>query len=278
MELDIINEQDLFAFKNRKIKAKNLFTIKEIDKNTCYAFVRRYHYLANAKFFCVYGYGMYYTDENGNKEMVGCATFSNPQGAVSLKGWFGLGNECDYVLELSRLCLLPCLNNTNATSFLLGNSIKMLKKHGIKAVITLADASRHVGSIYQVCNFKYYGLSDKKCDFYTVDGIKNFRGSTACRHGVWVERTRKHRYCYLLDKKLKVLYQEKEYPKQVDKFQPNCCGGTKKVFDNRFKEWYTCPICCGYIQKLGDEKAKRYQIKNVQKYDDYGQLNLFENY
>lgn len=271
----MINKQDLYLFKNRKVKAKKLFTIKEINKTTCYEFVRRYHYLGEAKFFCVYGYGMYYTDENGNKEMVGCATFSNPQGAVSLKGWFGLENDCDYVLELSRLCLLPCLNKTNATSFLLGNSIKMLKKYGIKAVITLADASRHVGSIYQVCNFLYYGLSDKKKDFYTDDGIKNFRGSTINRHGVWVERTRKHRYCYLLDKNLKVLYQEQENPEPTSKYIPNCCGGTKKVFDSRFNEWFTCPVCCGYIQNLNKEGARSYKIKNVKKYDDYGQLSLF---
>ena len=204
----MIQEKFLQAFKSHDIKAKSIFSIREVDKRTCYEFVRRYHYLAEAKFFCVYGYGMYYKDENNTEEMVGCATFSNPQGSVALKGWFGLGNNNNSVLELSRLCVLPCLNGTNATSYLLGNSMRMLKKHYIKAVITLADASRHVGSIYQVCNFKYYGLTEKKTDFYTIDGIKNPRGSTTNLHGVWVERTRKHRYCYLLDKSLKVLYQE----------------------------------------------------------------------
>lgn len=190
----MIEEKVLCDFKERKIKAKQIFTIREVDKNTCYEFVRRYHYLANAKFFCVYGYGLYYKDEFYGEEMVGCATFSNPQGTVTLKGWFGLDNDSTDVLELSKLCLLPSLNNTNATSFLLGNSIKMLKKHGIRAVITLADSSRHIGSIYQVCNFKYYGLTDKKSDFYSNDGYKNPRGQTSNRHGVWVERPRKHRY------------------------------------------------------------------------------------
>lgn len=271
----MINKEDLFAFKNRQLKAKDIFFIKEVSKNTCYEFVRRHHYLGNAKFFCVYGYGMYYKDEYNTEEMVGCATFSNPQGAVALKGWFGLGNDDSSVLELSRLCVLPCLNGTNATSYLLGNSMKMLRKHNIRAVITLADASMHVGSIYQVCNFKYYGLTDKKTDFYTTDGIKNFRGSTTNIHGVWVERTRKHRYCYLLDKSLKVLYQECPPPTVDGKCSPTCCNGTRKVYDNRFGEWYSCPICCGYIKLLNGKDTKAVKIKNKTEYNDYGQLSLF---
>lgn len=272
----MISIKDLTAFKNREIKAKQIFSIREVDKHTCFEFVRKYHYLAEAKFFCVHGYGLYYRDEYNTEEMVGCATFSNPQGTVALKGWFGLKNDCNYVLELSRLCLLPCLNGTNATSFLLGNSMKMLKAHGIKAVITLADSSRHVGSIYQVCNFKYYGLTDKKSDFYTVDGMKNFRGNTNGRHGVWVERPRKHRYCYLLDKSLKVNYEEQTPPSVNEKYPLNCCGGTHKVYDARFGEWYSCPVCCGCIKLLKDgEETKAVKIKNVKEYDDYGQLSLW---
>ena len=273
----MISERDLKAFKAHEIGARAIFSIREIDKNTCYAFVRRYHYLANAKFFCVHGYGMYYKAEGGTEEMVGCATFSNPQGTVALKGWFDMTNDCQEVLELSRLCLLPCLNGTNATSFLLGNAMRLLRHHGIRAVITLADASRHVGSIYQVCNFKYYGLTDKKSDFFSVDGYKNPRGKTNDKHGVWIERPRKHRYCYLLDKRLKVLYKEEKAPTKDDKFVPTCCNGTHKVYDARFGEWYTCPICCGYIKLLKDgEETKAVNIKNTKKYDDYGQLSLFD--
>ena len=272
----MISEEKLTAFKEHRIKAKDIFTIREVDKNTCYEFVRRYHYLANAKFFCVYGYGMYYRDEFRGEEMVGCATFSNPQGNVALKGWFGLSNDTVDILELSRMCLLPCLNGTNATSFLLGNSMKLLKRHSIRAVITLADSSRHVGSIYQVCNFKYYGLTDRKNDFFSSDGYKNPRGETKNRHGVWVERPRKHRYCYLLDKKLKVLYNEEKIPSAAAKNTPNCCGGTHKIFDARFSEWYSCPICCGYMKLLTNGvDTPIHKIKNTTEYDTFGQLELF---
>ena len=116
------------------------------------------------------------------------ATFSNPQGNVALKGWFGLPNTDQSVLELSRLCVLPQLNGTNATSFLLSTSIRLLKKEGVRAVITLADDSRHSGSIYQVCNFTYYGLTDKKSDFFSSD-FSPFTGSADADNSTLSEET-----------------------------------------------------------------------------------------
>lgn len=243
-----MEESIIEKFKNREIKAKSIFTIKEIPKNVCYDFVKKYHYLKDAKFFCVYGYGLFYKEE-----LVGCATYSNPQGISALKGWFGLSNQDNTVLELSRLCMLPNLNGTNATSFLLGNSMKLLKLHNIRAVTTLADSGRHIGSIYQVCNFKYYGMTDNKTDFYTIDGKVNPRGKTKEIHGTWLPRTRKHRYCYLLDKSLKILYSEQEHPRVKQSIEYDCCNGNKIVFDNRFNEWFTCPKCCANFQKIENE-------------------------
>lgn len=240
--LDSTDSEVLFEdFKNRKVKAKSLFSLSVISKTDAYNFVKKYHYLKDAKFFCVYAVGMFFKGE-----VVGVATFSNPQGISALKGWFGLTNDCKDVLELSRLCLIPVLNGTNASSFLLSNSLKILKKcAGIRAVITLADDDRHVGSIYQVCNFKYYGLTDKKTDFYTFDGKVNPRGATKNTRGVWLPRTRKHRYCYLLDRSLKVLYEECPKPeKKVVESKVGCifCEDGM-VFDKRFSEWHQCPKC-----------------------------------
>lgn len=195
---------DFDRFVNRLCRAKDVFRIFEINKATAYRFVAMYHYLGAAKFFSVHNYGMYTRD----LRLVGVATFSNPQGTNSMKGWFGLEVSDDSVLELSRLCMLPVLNGTNATSYLLSNSIKMMhKEYGTRAVITLADSSRHVGSIYQVCNFTYYGLSEPKNDFWSADGKKNVRRDTIKNiDGVWVPRPRKHRYAYIMDKRLKCLY------------------------------------------------------------------------
>lgn len=238
---------DFESFKNRNISAKSIFSIREIEKNVAYDFVKQFHYLKDAKFFAQQSFGLFYKDGT----LVGVATFSQPQGNVALKGWFGLTNDNTNIYELSRLCLYPALNGTNATSFLLGGSIKILKKQKVvRAIITLADSNRHCGSIYQVCNFKYYGLTDKKTDFYRFDGKVNPRGSTKNVRGVWIPRTQKHRYCYLLDNTLKVNYSECTKPKSEQRLTTDCCNGTYKVYDNRFGEWYTCPKCTGKLEKI----------------------------
>lgn len=253
-------ELDFERFRNREIKAKAIFEIREIDKPTSYEFIRKYHYLGDAKFFCVQAFGLFHRTTN---TLVGCATYSLPQGIVALKGWFGLDNNTKNIYELSRLCLLPDLNGTNATSFLLGGSIKQLKKQGfVRAVITLADSSRHVGSIYQVCNFKYYGLTAQNQDFFTADGKVNPRGKTKDVHGVRLPRTRKHRYAYVLDPTLKVLYTEQEYkPEKGDHIEHECCHGTGIVYDARFDEYYTCPYCTGKLELIRKEED---EVKKVE--------------
>lgn len=232
-------------FKNREIKAKDVFSLRKIEKNEAYDFIKQYHYLEDAKFFSKFSYGLFIGDN-----LVGCATYSNPQGISALKSWFGFDNTNQTIMELSRLCMEPSLNGTNATSYLLGNSMKMLKKEKIQAVITLADDSRHVGSIYQVCNFKYYGLTDKKTDFFTADGKVNPRGKTANVEGVWLPRTQKHRYCFKLNRNLKILLKENPRPTLEDTSEYKCCGGTNKVYDKRFDKWYSCPKCTEKVKEL----------------------------
>jgi len=227
---------------NNDFKKKD-YIIKLIDKKVAYEFIKVYHYLGGAKFFAKFSFGMYHKETD---ELLGVTTFTNPQGNVALKGWFGLENSDQTVMELSRLCVLPNLNGTNATSFLLGTSIRLLKKEGVKAVITLADDSRHNGSIYQVCNFKYYGLTDKKSDFFCFnegDWKVNPRGPTKDKQGVWINRTQKHRYAYILDENLKCLYEQLHHPKKTDIKDYDCCAGTKKVLDKRFNVEYSCPKC-----------------------------------
>lgn len=240
-------------FKNRKVKAKEIFEIRPITKPEAYEFVKTFHYLGDAKFFSMYSFGLFYKPTD---TLVGTATFSLPQGNVALKGWFGLPNSDKSVVELSRLCVLPELNGTNATSFLLSGSIRLLKKGGlVRAIITLADSSRHVGAIYQVCNFTYYGLTDKKTDFYRDDGVINPRGKTSTVHGVWIPRTRKHRYAIILDNNLHCGYVECSRPNSSDVVSSDVCpvcGGSHKVFDKRFGEWYTCPHC-GEFHKIDEE-------------------------
>lgn len=235
-------------FKNREVKAKEVFDIREIDKETAYKFIRRYHYLGDAKFFAMYCYGLFIKNTG---YLVGSATYSLPQGKDATTGWFSLPPSDKSIVELSRLCMLPCLNGTNATSYLLGNSVKMLKQHQVRAVITLADASRHIGSIYQVCNFKYYGLTKPATDFYCIDGTKNARGNWSEWHGVYLPRSRKHRYAFILDKTLKCNYESEWHPTTVGvTIATPCCNDTFVAYDNRFNEYFTCPRCTSKMVQL----------------------------
>ena len=238
-------------FKARKIKAKSIFHIEEIEEcDNSILDERKYHYLADAKFFAVYSYGLYCKNE-----LVGVATYSNLQGTNSLNGWFGItDNSYPFVLELSRLAMLPALNGTNATSFLLGNSLRMLNKNkGVRAVTTLATSDRHIGSIYQVCNFEYYGKTDKKTEFFEEvleKGEQHDRGVKRNKKGVWVNKPQKHRYAYIFDKTLKCLYDKQPYPSKDSIQKLNCCGGTNIVHDSRYNVDYLCPICNGWNNKL----------------------------
>lgn len=246
--MDITNIVE--KFKNREVKAKQIFDIREIDKDTSYQFIRKYHYLGDAKFFSMYCYGLYMKDTN---YLVGCATFSLPQGKDTTKGWFNLPSNCRDIVELSRLCMLPCLNGTNATSYLLGNSMQMLRGHGVRAIITLADANRHIGSIYQVCNFTYYGLSHAAVDFIWAETGKKLPHDLkqTNEHGVHIMRTRKHRYAYILDPTLKCNYAPQPHPKtKGETIEWSCCNNHFVLEDTRFHEYYTCPKCTSKMVKI----------------------------
>ena len=84
---------------NKDFKKKD-YIIKQINKSEAYDFIRKHHYFGDAKFFSKFAYGLF-LKETG--EMLGVTTFSNPQGAVTMKGWFSLTNQDQTVLELSRL-------------------------------------------------------------------------------------------------------------------------------------------------------------------------------
>lgn len=238
-------------FKNREIKAKEIFTIKEISRNDGFSFIKKHHYLQDSKYLSMYNYGLFI-----ESHLVGVATYSIPQGTMTLKNWFNIkDNSYRKIQELVRLCVLPELNGSNATSYLLRNSANLLKKtYGVRAVITLADSKRHVGSIYQVCGFKYYGLTKKENDFYSADGRKGVRGKLSQMHGCYVARTQKHRYSIIYDDKLECNHKETSYPKQDVRLQPNCCNGTKQVYDKRFNETFTCPLCTGKLKFIKEGK------------------------
>ena len=228
---------------------KSEFMVKQISKNECSKLIEKYHYLGDRGFMFLIGYGLINKKTN---EIIGTSVFGRPCFPQSVIGW--IGKQDSKVIELSRLVMNPKYNNGNYTSYLLGNSIKQLKLlNKYSLIISLADSSRHIGYIYQACNFKYYGITKSKTDFYRIDGKINPKGKTSEMYGVWLPRTQKHRYAYILDKNIKIKYKECKYPKGNNYIKKSCCKNTNKVFDKRNNVWYTCPICTGKIEVINEK-------------------------
>ncbi len=228
------------------LNIKEEFNVKLIKNSEAKPFVSKYHYLGVKKYSCVKAFGLYRKDNN---ELLGCAIFGQVSSATAIKGWFGFGNERSDIIELTRLVMHPTLNQTNATSYLLSHSLRQLKSMKYSAVITMADASKHIGYIYQACNFKYYGVSKPKTDFFALENpLYPYKKKTTNVKGVWLPRSLKYRYCYLLDKELNVLFEEQPYPKGKEFLIPQCCNGAKLVRDKRSNSWYTCPRCSTMIE------------------------------
>jgi GNAT superfamily N-acetyltransferase len=183
--------------------------VEPISYNHAYELVNAYHYLGPKQFIGQYAFGLIQ-----DIQVIGAVVYSPlsvPNSATSAFG-FPRGHYPD-LLEMSRLVLEPELNGKNYGSILVGRSLRLLKQQGIRAVISYADSDRHIGGIYQACNFGYYGLSPQKSDFYFDNGRKLSRGKSKGLEGQWLPRSRKHRYIYLLDKTLKPIWEQLPYPK-----------------------------------------------------------------
>jgi hypothetical protein len=186
----------------------------KISYREAYKLVSAYHYLGDKRFIGQYCFGII-----KDYQIIGAVVYSPLSVPNSAQSAFGLprGNYSCFV-EMSRLVLEPSLNHSNIASQFIAYSLRELKKKGIKAVISYADSSRHVGTIYQAANFNYYGLTPPAKDFWYGGTVKHSRGKIK-RHltGVWKIRTKKHRYIYLLDKTQHVAWPlQIAYPKRDD--------------------------------------------------------------
>jgi GNAT superfamily N-acetyltransferase len=186
-----------------------MLKVEPISYNHAYELVNAFHYLGPKRFLGQHCFGLV-----EDIQVIGAVVYSPLSVPNSATSAFGLprGNYPE-LLEMSRLVLEPKLNGKNYGSFLVGRSLRLLKQRGIRAVISYADSSRHNCAIYQACNFGYYGLSSQKSDFYFADGSKLSRGKSKGKDGQWQPRSRKHRYLYLIDKKLQPIWKQEPYPK-----------------------------------------------------------------
>lgn len=196
--------------------AKTDFSIKLITKSEAGVLLNKYHYLTNISrgFKSGFNFGLFYQNN-----LIGVCIFTGfPVPELSV-GLLGLNrSEQDGLLELSRLCLEPDIQKTehNLASWFVSKCIKLLRKQtNVRIILSYADQAFHTGTVYMACNFKYYGLTDSKKDFYIKnnDGsfTKHSRGSVKNLIGEWKERTRKHRFLLIFDSVLNVKWKEQDW-------------------------------------------------------------------
>lgn len=201
--------------------AKSDFYIDRVGKEEIKNLLYTYHYLKDESkdFKSGFNYGLFkYPSWECPLNIGGClgaCIFTGlpvPEIAV---GAFGLERDKQEGLyELSRLCIRPDIQEEeyNITSWFVSKCIKRFRRDAtVRSILSYADANHHSGTIYRACNFKYYGLTESKKDFYYSDGTKHSRGSVKGKDGEWRERSRKHRFLMTFDKNLEVLWKEQKY-------------------------------------------------------------------
>ena len=190
---------------------KSDYFIDKVSKEEVKELLYTYHYLKDESkdFKSGFNYGLYrntFTDVLRIGNCLGACIFTGLPVPEIAKGAFGLNrNEQQGLFELSRLCIEPSTQSReyNITSWFVSKAIRQLRKDTkVKAILSYADSNHHSGTIYRACNFKYYGLTDRKKDFYYSDGTKHSRGKVKGSEGEWRERSRKHRYLMVFDKEL----------------------------------------------------------------------------
>jgi hypothetical protein len=198
--------------------AKSEYFISLISKSQAAKILLKFHYLKDISkgFKSGFNVGLFRGDV-----LVGACIFTGFPVPELVKGAFGLDRKDQSgFFELSRFCIEPKTQSEehNISSWFVSRSIRLLKsKENVRAILSYADSGFHSGIIYKASNFNYYGMTARKKDFWIkkADGsfVKHSRGKTKGVDGEWRERTRKHRYMIVLDKRLNVLWEKQPYPK-----------------------------------------------------------------
>jgi hypothetical protein len=121
------------------------------------ALVREFHYARGGSNTAVYVHGLYHraTDELAGDFLCGVAWWLPPTRvaceSVNREHW-------QRVLSLTRMVMRPGVPK-NACSFLLGRSVKAIKKERrFVSLVTYADESQgHTGGVYKAANWEYVG-------------------------------------------------------------------------------------------------------------------------
>lgn len=193
--------------------SKESFKLGLVTKQQAADILLKFHYLKDISKGFKSGFNVGLFD---NEELVGVCIFTGFPVPELVTGMFGLPRENqEGFFELSRLCLTPEIQKQehNLASWFVSRSIRLLRKErSVRAILSYADSTFHSGTVYKACNFKYYGLTEAKKDFFIKqpDGsfIKHSRGKVKGIEGEWRDRSVKHRYVLVYDKNLDIKWKE----------------------------------------------------------------------
>lgn len=204
-----------------------MMEVRRINKKTAEIIVKNKHYSKKLGILWE-AFGLYL-----DNKVIGVCCYGQPSAPIQKHAF------SDRNFRLYELTRLVVDNNApqNAASFLIGNSLQMLKEKPC-AVISYADSAwNHCGIVYQATNWIYTGGTRSHDSLYIVNGERTHPMTLRDKYGItnpveWakennIERVKpdiKHRYFYLVGTQkqrksmLKKLRYEaiKEYPK-VDK-------------------------------------------------------------
>ena len=167
--------------------------VRPISKATAAWCYRQWHYLKDTGFLHQYSFGAYY-----DGVIWGAITFHPPSAPETVMGLFNSTSQSS-IYEIGRLAMDDRCPRNSESRFI-AVAMRLLRKAvPVKAIITYADSAvGHTGTIYRASGFTYLGLTDPKDDFW-IDGKIQQRGKTRGMGGVWLSRSRKHKFIKRFD-------------------------------------------------------------------------------
>lgn len=147
--------------------------------------IQEEHYARGASNTSVYLHGLYPHDWLWHEECVGVAWWIPPTRSA---GEALAGDRWEGVLALSRLAIRPDVPS-NACSYLLAHSVRMIDRSRWHTLVTYADSWRgHKGGIYRAAGWEYRGETSPE-GVYTVNGRMTARkaGNKTRTHGQMME-------------------------------------------------------------------------------------------
>lgn len=200
------------------------YTFCEVSKDDARECIIKNHYSHKwSTPFGVHNYGL--RSESG--ELLAVASYGNPMNPKSYKSIANVTQE--QFIELNRLWADDRLGK-NTETWLMAESHKRLREHGIALVQSFADGRLGVGTIYQAAGFGFYGRSSTMFHQNNVTGdlLHDVPFQNTASQGVYVRNAMHARgelssftvntYKYLMPltkaARRRIILKQKPYPKE----------------------------------------------------------------